>query len=633
MKKITLLLMITTFVTNSLHAQTYFSEGFELGVPPAGWTDEAGSGADEGNLWVSSSINFNEGAASAWFEDYNGNNDRWLISPDIDLSSSVTPIFTYYEAILNGSFGDTHEVYYSTNYSGSGAAATAKWELLNGTLGVDGFWAKIGPYELPASANVYIAFRYVGNFADDWFIDTILIEESPACPEVSQLFADSITDVSADMSWNAISAATGYNWEVQPDGVAQGTAAAPASGSTATTEFSTGNVLQPETPYDIYIQTDCSGDGTSDYFGPISFTTTATPPSNDLLENAIAVVCDGNYTGDTTNANFTETDAPDGFGASNDTRNIWYSYTGSGTQEDVTVDLCASGYDTAFIVYTGTSGNLVAVGGNDDNAAVCGSGFRSYGSFLSDGSTTYYINVNGYSGTTGLVDMTISCASTTPPPSNDEVGDAVALTLDASVQGTTEGATQDGSQDQPACDPFGSIADVWYTVTLAEEGDLQIVTTISGNSDQANVTVYTSDSGLEEDEVIAFCSDAGAGETVSGNLVAGTYYIRVWSDGVASTRTEGTFDIVANFTGLSINDFDNPKLFQYYPNPVKNVLTLNGQRNIESIYIYNMLGQEVMYSQPQALDSQLDMSKLQSGTYFMQVTVGTTIQTVRVIKQ
>ena len=72
-------------------------------------------------------------------------------------------------------------------------------------------------------------------------------------------------------------------------------------------------------------------------------------------------------------------------------------------------------------MYTGTSGNLVAVGGNDDNSAVCGAGFRSYGSFISDGSTTYYINVNGYAGTTGLVDMTISCASTTPPPSNADV--------------------------------------------------------------------------------------------------------------------------------------------------------------------------------------------------------------------
>ncbi len=51
------------------------------------------------------------------------------------------------------------------------------------------------------------------------------------------------------------------------------------------------------TPYDIFIQTDCGADGTSDYFGPLSFTTTALPPpSNDLLENAIAVVCDGNYT-------------------------------------------------------------------------------------------------------------------------------------------------------------------------------------------------------------------------------------------------------------------------------------------------------------------------------------------------
>ena len=114
------------------------------------------------------------------------------------------------------------------------------------------------------------------------------------------------------------------------------------------------------------------------------------------------------------------------------------------------------------------------------------------------------------------------------------------------------------------CDLFNAIADVWYTVTLAEEGDLQIVTTISGTSDQANVTVYTSDSGLEEDEEIAFCSYESGGETISGNLVAGTYYIRVWSDGVASTRTEGTFDIVANFTGLSINDFDNPKLLGYF---------------------------------------------------------------------
>jgi len=597
MKKITLLFTILT-------ASFGFSQnggdtcGAAVAVTLGSFTQTSitGTGAELGT-----------GAGSAWFV-YTPTEDASIVVSSCNGGSDT------YLAIGTGTCG-------SLNLAGSND------DFCPTTEGGSAFASQVS---IPVTAGTDYYIEWSNRWSSgpfNWSIEEI------ACPEVGSVFIEYLTDVSGDFIWSDVGGLS-YEWEVQPDGTAQGTVGAPASGSTTTSQFSTGNVLQANTPYDIFIQTNCGSDGTSDYIGPLSFTTNALPPpSNDLLENAIAVVCDGNYTGDTTNANFTETDAPDGFGASNDTQNIWYSYTGSGTEEDVTVDLCASGYDTAFIVYTGTSGNLVAVGGNDDNNAICGSGFRSYGSFLSDGSTTYYINVNGYAGTTGLVDMTISCASTTPPPSNDEVGDAVALTLDASVQGTTEGATQDGSQDQPACDLFGSIADVWYTVTLAEEGDLQIVTTISGNSDQANVTVYTSDSGLEDDEVTAFCSDDSGGETISGNLVAGTYYIRVWSDGVASTRTEGTFDIVANFTGLSINDFDNPKLFQYYPNPVKNVLTLNGQRNIESIYIYNMLGQEVMYSQPQALDSQLDMSKLQSGTYFMQVTVGTTIQTVRVIKQ
>ena len=106
----------------------------------------------------------------------------------------------------------------------------------------------------------------------------------------------------------------------------------------------------------------------------------------------------------------------------------------------------------------------------------------------------------------------------------------------------------------------------------------------------------------------------------------------------------GTEDILYNVTvnqtlnilegsSLSVNQFDNSSAFTYYPNPVNNALTLNAQNNIEDVRMYNMLGQEVMNAQPQAVDSDIDMSSLETGTYFVQVTIASITKTVRVVKQ
>ncbi|AXG67857.1 internalin-J [Kordia sp. SMS9] len=139
-------------------------------------------------------------------------------------------------------------------------------------------------------------------------------------------------------------------------------------------------------------------------------TTETPPPSNDNFANAIPVSCGGNYTASTAEATLDENNAPDGFGADLDAPNIWYSYTGNGIPETITLDLCASGYDTSYLIYTGTSGNLTLVAGNDDNEGQCGPGYRSYGTFESDGITTYYITITGYNPTSiGAVDLTVSC--------------------------------------------------------------------------------------------------------------------------------------------------------------------------------------------------------------------------------
>jgi hypothetical protein len=377
--------------------------------------------------------------------------------------------------------------------------------------------------------------------------------------------------------------------------------------------------------------TDCSAT-----VGTFEFTC---PPANDDFANATAIDClSGTITGSTDLATLDEDDAPDGGGADLDAPNVWFSLDSSvDGASDVTINLCGSNYDTSVLVYTGTSGDLTFVAANDDNNAACGQCCQSLVTFPTDGTTTYYITVEGYNfGSTGDFHMLVSCVTATPAPDNDDCADAVALSPNVSVSGTTVGATTSPG-DAPTCDSFGSIADVWYSVDITGgTSNLSISTTITGTSDQANVAVYDDCAALAANSL--GCSDGNAGETLDVlNLDNGTYYVRVWSDGNAAPpptqgRIEGTFDIVLNTT-LSTEDVANAAAFTYYPNPVKNTLVLNAQNTIENVAVYNMLGQVVLNAAPKAIASDLDMSNLQAGTYFVKVTIANVTKTVRVIKQ
>jgi len=73
--------------------------------------------------------------------------------------------------------------------------------------------------------------------------------------------------------------------------------------------------------------------------------------------------------------------------------------------------------------------------------------------------------------------------------------------------------------------------------------------------------------------------------------------------------------------------------FKYYPNPVKNKLSLKGKSVIQQVTIYNMLGQQVLSTAPNTLESIVNMSILNTGTYVVQVTINKLTKTIRVIKQ
>ena len=162
-------------------------------------------------------------------------------------------------------------------------------------------------------------------------------------------------------------------------------------------------------------------------------------PENDLFANAIALNCGDGVSGTTIGATQDEASAPStvtGGGtdtpADNDSPWVWYSYTGSGAAEVVTLSTCGTSqtdYDTEIFVYTGTSGNLTLI---DDGYDECGGSSENYAaetSFTSDGNTTYYIAVGGWnSGDVGNFTLNLSC-NTPPPPTTYSLTPGCGTTL------------------------------------------------------------------------------------------------------------------------------------------------------------------------------------------------------------
>jgi hypothetical protein len=72
--------------------------------------------------------------------------------------------------------------------------------------------------------------------------------------------------------------------------------------------------------------------------------------------------------------------------------------------------------------------------------------------------------------------------------------------------------------------------------------------------------------------------------------------------------------------------------FTYFPNPVNDVLTINSQKVVEDITVFNMLGQVVRQQTPNTMDCTVDLSAMQTGAYFVQVSIGNTVETVRILK-
>ncbi|MBP6556755.1 MAG: choice-of-anchor J domain-containing protein [Flavobacterium sp.] len=359
--------------------------------------------------------------------------------------------------------------------------------------------------------------------------------------------------------------------------------------------------------------------------------TTPPPATNDNFATPIAVSCGNVYTGDTSApTTLDEDNAPDGFGADLDAPNLWYSFTGTGAAQTVTLNLCGSAYDTSVLVYTGTSGNLTLVAANDDDNTCVSNTVNSSVTFNSDGVTTYYITVEGYNaGSTGAFTMNVTCAAVNPPAvANQDCGTALSVNVDGSDT-SSDNSYGTVSSAQPTCDLFGSIQDVWFSFVAPTSGTVTCLLT-PGTMTSLNYVVYSGACGALTP--VGNCVSnltAADSQSYTGLTAGATYYVQVWSNAVE----QGTFALRISDDGLGNDSFDSSN-FSYYPNPVKNVLNLSYTEAISNVAVFNLLGQKVVANSIEANLGQVDMSTLPNGVYLVKITTATNqSKTIRVIKE
>ena len=62
-------------------------------------------------------------------------------------------------------------------------------------------------------------------------------------------------------------------------------------------------------------------------------------------------------------------------------------------------------------------------------------------------------------------------------------------------------------------------------------------------------------------------------------------------------------------------------------------MNLSYNKNISSVAVFNLLGQEVLIKAINANQTQIDMSGLKAGTYLVKVTADNQVKTIKVIKE
>lgn len=381
-------------------------------------------------------------------------------------------------------------------------------------------------------------------------------------------------------------------------------------------------------------------------------------PENDTPQTAIALSCGDRHNGNTVNATNTSGEA---------SGDVFYTFTGNGEPELVTVSLCESGFDTYLYVYSDI--NLTNLVESNDNSMICQDqnfqwASRSNLQFVSDGVTTYYIMIEGWDIAVGVYVIDISCEEVPTEPENCE--DQVVL---SNLQ---DGIILGGETEQlVAVDVL--VGDQGFTVYGIKPNLMYM--TAGPEPTFFNVIFYEDEFGLPGSEY-ASTSTTSLGKEIVGVLSVfdfatftlifdtpidllpnkiywmeiktdafaweSTYisqlgqkaaiYDNEWASWAIHPMSEAVYSFICEEPGNSVNDIEKYN-FSYYPNPVTDILNFSSQDIIENVSVFNIIGQKV-FNESSIKSNQIDLSKLNSGHYLVKVQFNNgQTETVKIVKK
>ena len=158
-----LIIALLSFSIVMFGSTTLLSESFEGTFPPAGWTVQT-----TGLGFAINGAKQHTGIYSMWHNyQFIGDQDDWIITSVISVPVNFTTAalsFWQYEDWAD--YYDTHEVLISTDMS--------NWDMVYSGPGTEDTWTNVTiDISSYSGENIYVAFHYVGNTADCWYIDDV----------------------------------------------------------------------------------------------------------------------------------------------------------------------------------------------------------------------------------------------------------------------------------------------------------------------------------------------------------------------------------------------------------------------------------------------------------------------------
>ena len=174
----------------------------------------------------------------------------------------------------------------------------------------------------------------------------------------------------------------------------------------------------------------------------------------------------------------------------------------------------------------------------------------------------------------------------------------------------------------PTCNEVENRQDVWFAFYTGDNTTIDFITQV-GFSMQIWENGYCY--GEETNPVAGGCGSALLEDIpVIPNT---SYLVQVWNDD-GGRMASGWFEILVQdgFLSTPEYEFDNISI---YPNPAQNTLHIKSSLPIDTIQVFNLLGQQVLKSKA----TTLDVSNLTQGVYLVKVVSNRREVTYKIVKQ